>query len=102
MGSVSTHVVVWQSSQANHQRSFVREERPRATVHDLEALKHFVYLLAVSINGTKKLEASVETVRSYWSRFTAAWKRKYKAIPRDITKSVTNVSVKPPYLEAEY
>lgn len=101
MGSVSTHVV-WQSSQAKHQSSFVREERPRATVHDLEALKHLVYLLAVSIDGTKKLEACVETVRSYWNRFTAAWKRKYEAIPRDISESVTNVSVEPPYLEAEY
>ncbi len=73
---------------------FVQKVRPGATVHDLEALKHFVYLLASGIEGTNNLQGCVETVRSYWNRFTAAWQREHEAVPAEIAKSVTNVSVK--------
>jgi hypothetical protein len=83
------------ASHSNCVNRFVREERPGATVHDLEALKHFVYWQAAAVDGTKGLQACVETVRNYWNRFTAGWKRKHKAIQKDIAESVTNVSVKP-------
>jgi L-rhamnose mutarotase len=60
----------------------------------LEALKHFIYWQAATIDGTKGLEACVETVRNYWNRFTAGWKQKHETIQKDIAESVTNVSVK--------
>jgi hypothetical protein len=75
--------------------------RPSATVYDIEALKHFVYLLAIAIDGTKKLAACVETVRKYWNRFTAGWQREHEPIRGDIADTITNVSLKPPYAGLE-
>jgi hypothetical protein len=75
--------------------------RPGATVYDVEALKHFVYLLAIAIDGTKKLAACVETVRKYWNRFTAGWQRKHEPIRKDIAETITNVSIRPPYAALE-
>jgi predicted secreted Zn-dependent protease len=76
--------------------------RPGATVYDVEALKHFVYLLALGVDGTKNLAACVETVRNYWNRFTAGWKRKHELIRQDIVETITNVNaIKPPYTGLE-
>jgi hypothetical protein len=89
------------AAQSDLWNRFVKEERPGAIVHDLEALKHFVYWQAAAIDGTKGLEACVETVRNYWNRFTAGWKRKHEAIQKDIAESVTNVSMESTLLRQE-
>ncbi|KAH8730286.1 hypothetical protein GQ44DRAFT_723721 [Phaeosphaeriaceae sp. PMI808] len=70
---------------------FVREERPSASMQDLEPLKHFVLLFAKSIDGTHRRNACVETVRNYWNTITGAWRRKYKTISSDLIESITNI-----------
>ncbi|KAF1953125.1 hypothetical protein CC80DRAFT_551828 [Byssothecium circinans] len=75
---------------------FVESERikhpdqPPPTVSDLKALKKFVRMMALAIDGTKGLNACVETVRNYCNRFTAGWKRIHEAIRQDLAESVTN------------
>jgi hypothetical protein len=95
------HTVEYRGSlETNCCGSFVKaetEEGRIATVSDVESLKGFVYLQAASIDGTNELDACVETVRNYWNRFTAGWKRKHEAIREDIVETVTNVSMNLPY-----
>jgi hypothetical protein len=63
-----------------------------ASPYDLESLKGFVRVMAYGIEGAEGIdEACKETVRKYWNDFTAAWRRANPEIPREITRSVTNV-----------
>jgi hypothetical protein len=63
-----------------------------ASPYDLESLKGFVREMAYGIDGAEGIdEACKETVRKYWNDFTAAWRRSNPEIPREITRSVTNV-----------
>jgi len=67
-------------------------QNSEASPYDLESLKGFVREMAYGIDGAEGIDmACKETVRKYWNDFTAAWRRGNPEIPREITRSVTNV-----------
>jgi hypothetical protein len=69
----------------------VEGQWPGASVDNLASLEYFLYVKAKSIKGTDDLNAGLGTVIKYMNSFTAAYRRKYKAIPSDITESLRSV-----------
>jgi hypothetical protein len=74
---------------------FVQEEDPEASVHNLESLEHFMSIKIGSIDGMVGIDGSqdagLNTALGYWKDFTAAWRRKYGALPGDTIESIRNV-----------
>ena len=75
----------------NYYNSFVKEKRPRASVHNVESLKYFMYLQAKGVRGIYGTDACGETVRNYWNIFIGAWKRKNGLIASNLVESIINV-----------
>jgi hypothetical protein len=68
---------------------------PGASVDNLASLEYFLYLKGKSIDGIYGLNPGLNTVLAYMQDFTAAYKRKYKAIPSDIMESMRSVREAP-------
>lgn len=86
-----------------------RKENREVSVHCLKSMKDYIKHLALGMDGQRGYYDSdsdtddeddwiapcVESVRSYWNSFTAAWQREYPTNPisNDVQKSVTQVCV---------
>jgi hypothetical protein len=79
-------------SKLNYGRYCNEEEGwPGASVDNLASLEYFLYLKGKSIDGINDLNPGLNSILTYMRDFTAAYKRKYNAIPSDIMESMRSV-----------